>query len=98
MDLKLSPFSIKDLMLGEILCQALIISEHQFLEVTQLARQFDITFGAALVRLGILGRQDLFHARRLLNQYLKQPEKLEEFLRIMQANVNRSTVPRKLSA
>ncbi len=98
MDLKLSPFSIKDLMLGEILCQAFVISDHQFLEATQAAKRFGITFGAALVRLGIMGSHELFHARRMLSLYLREPDKLDEILITMRDISNRTAVQQRMTA
>ncbi len=75
-----APFRIKDLMLGEFLCQAGIVSEAQLIELTKLARAARCSLGSAIVFSNILSPSELFLARRLLNRYLCDLEQPEQYI------------------
>lgn len=69
-----APFRIKDLMVGEFLCQAGVISDAQFLRFVGLARAAQSSIGSALVFSKVLTSSELFVARRLVNRYLNDSD------------------------
>ncbi|MBX9667001.1 MAG: hypothetical protein K2X93_05245 [Candidatus Obscuribacterales bacterium] len=75
-----TPFRIKDLMLGEFLCQAGIVSDAQLIELTKLARAVRCSLGSAIVFSKILSPSELFLARRLLNRYLCDLEQPQQYI------------------
>ncbi len=77
---RLSQFSIKDLILGELLCQANILSDSRLLKVLALAKSRNTTLGSALCSEQLIDQQELFSARRILCNYLKNPDSLEDVL------------------
>lgn len=79
-----SPFVIKDLMLGEFLCQAGLLSDAVFLRIVQIAKKWKLTVGATLCQLELLNTCELFTARRLLNEYLRDTDNVEPILAELQ--------------
>ncbi len=79
-----SPFTMKDLMLAELLCQAGILNDPLQLQLIQIARKWRLTIGATLCGVGFLTAQELFSARRMVCRYLKTPEELEHILSVLQ--------------
>lgn len=75
-----APFRMKDLMLGELLCQSGILTDQRLLELASGARKTSSSLGAALVYSGILTSTELFIARRVLYRYLQNPDGLENYL------------------
>lgn len=80
----LVPFRIKDLMVGEFLCQAGIVSDAQLLRLADLARGAKGSLGAALVFSNILTSSELFVARRLVNRYLNDSDNPEKYITELQ--------------
>ncbi len=78
-----SPFSVKDLMLGELLCQAGILSDAQILRSITIAKIFGSTIGAAICQIGFLTTRELFRARRILNCYLSNPDNIDDILSLL---------------
>lgn len=75
------PFRIKDLMMGELLCQAGIVSDGQLLEMAALARSIKGSLGSALVLSSILSPSQLFASRRIVNRYVNDSENADRYIR-----------------
>jgi hypothetical protein len=73
-------FRIKDLMVGELLCQAGIVSDAQLLRFADLARAAQSSIGSALVFSNVLNSSELFVARRLVNRYLNDSDNPEKYI------------------
>lgn len=78
--LRISPFSIKDLMLAELLCQSGILNDAQVVRATKLAKASGRTIGATLCAMDLLYPRELFAARRILHRYLSAPDDVVETL------------------
>jgi hypothetical protein len=63
-----SSFRIKDLMVGELLCQAGVVTDAQLMHFANLARASKASIGSALVFSRLLTSSELFVARRLVNR------------------------------
>ena len=74
------PFRIKDLMVGEFLCQAGIVSDAQLLRFADLARSAHSSIGSALVFSNVLTSSELFVARRLVNRFLNDSDNPEKYI------------------
>lgn len=73
-------FRIKDLMVGELLCQAGIVCDSQLLRLADLARSAQGSLGSALVFSNVLTSSELFVARRLVNRYLNDSDNPEKYI------------------
>lgn len=76
-------FRIKDLMLGELLCQSGVLNDNRLLELTKIARVAQATIGYALVSTKLLTSSELFVARRLVNRYLMDSDNPEKYISAM---------------
>lgn len=81
--LQTAPIEIKDLMLGELLCQAEVISDEQLLRIAGMARSSKATLGAVLVFSGIMNSSELFLSRRVLNRFLNDQDNLDRHLQTL---------------
>lgn len=73
-------FRIKDLMLGELLCQSGVLNDSRLLELTKIARDAQGSLGFALVSTNLLTSSELFVARRLVNRYLNDSDNPEKYI------------------
>ncbi len=87
---------IKDLMLGELLCQSRLISDQQMLHLVDLARRSGSTLGAVLVVSGCMSASELFMSRRLVNRYLQDQNNLERYLQKLRSILSRAGCSRSL--
>lgn len=76
-----APLRIKDLMLGELLCQAGILTDKQVLHYAELARCQASSLGSAFVFSGLLSSSELFVARRLVNRYINDSDNPEHYIK-----------------
>lgn len=76
-------FRIKDLMLGELLCQSGVLTDSRLLELTKIARHAEGSLGFALVSTNLLTSSELFVARRLVNRYLNDSDNPEKYISAM---------------
>ncbi|MDZ4835742.1 MAG: hypothetical protein SGJ27_18350 [Candidatus Melainabacteria bacterium] len=74
------PFRIKDLMVGELLCQASVVTDQQLLQYADLARAANGSLGSALVFSNVMTSSELFVTRRLVNRYLNDSDNPERYL------------------
>lgn len=74
------PFRIKDLMVGELLCQAGVVTDEQLLHFADLARAANGSLGSALVFSNVMTSSELFVTRRLVNRYLNDSDNPERYL------------------
>lgn len=84
-----SSFRIKDLMLGELLCQAGVLSDARLIELTKIARAAQSTLGSALVHTNILSASELFVARRLVNRYLNDSDNADRFINALKNTLHK---------
>jgi len=75
-----APFRIKDLMLGELMCQARILTDAQLLRFTNIARAAGSNIGSALVFSNVLTPSELFVARRLVNRFINDSDNAELYI------------------
>lgn len=75
-----SPFFIRDLMLGELLCQAGWLTDAQLLKATITARSSQTTVADSLIESGWFSRKEISLATRILNRYLRNPNAMDYFL------------------
>lgn len=85
-------FRIKDLMLGELLCQTGIVFDAQLIELTKLARAARCSLGSAIVFSNVLSASELFLARRLLNRYLSDLDRAEQYIDELRGLLSNATI------
>ncbi len=88
-----SSFRIKDLMVGELLCQAGVVTDAQLLHFANLARASKASLGSALVFSRLLTSSELFVARRLVNRYLNDSDNPEKYINELRLIVAKKAKP-----
>jgi hypothetical protein len=89
---------IKDLMLGELLCQSGVLSDSRLFQLTKIARAAQGSLGYALVYSNVLTASELFVARRLVNRYLRDSDNPEQYIGEMRKHLHKQVQKQSATA
>ncbi len=65
-------FCIHDMILGELLCQAGILSDTELLLIKRTAERFGVSVGTVLTGLGTATAEQMFRVRLIVARYLRE--------------------------